>query len=59
MTMLFVELQTCRASFALGDCGLFHRYQFLLCFWNITVNQTFVTCYDPRGKSWALISLLS
>jgi hypothetical protein len=23
-SMLFVELRTCRASFALGDCGLFH-----------------------------------
>jgi hypothetical protein len=24
MSMLFVELQTCCAFFALGDCGLFH-----------------------------------
>jgi hypothetical protein len=24
MGMLFVELQTCRTFFALGDCGLFH-----------------------------------
>jgi hypothetical protein len=24
MSMLFVELWTCRAFFALGDCGLFH-----------------------------------
>jgi hypothetical protein len=25
---------------------------FLLCFWIITVNPTFVTCYDPTDKSW-------
>jgi hypothetical protein len=24
MSMLFVELRTCRAFFAFGDCGLFH-----------------------------------
>jgi hypothetical protein len=27
MSMLFVELRTCRAFFALGDCGLFHFAQ--------------------------------
>jgi hypothetical protein len=24
MNMLFVELQTCRVFFSLGDCGLYH-----------------------------------
>jgi hypothetical protein len=32
---------------------------FLLCFWIITVNPTFITRYNPRDKSWVLISLLS
>jgi hypothetical protein len=30
-----------------------------LCFWIITVNPTFITHYDPRDKSWVLVSLLS
>jgi hypothetical protein len=30
-----------------------------LCFWSIAVNPTFVARYDPRDKSWVLLSLLS
>jgi hypothetical protein len=29
--------------------------QLLLCFWIITVNPTFVTCYYRRDKSWVLV----
>jgi hypothetical protein len=31
----------------------------LLCFWIITVNPTFVIRYDPRDRSWVLVSLHS
>jgi hypothetical protein len=58
MNMLFFELWVCRASFALGDCGLFHYDDCCFFFWIITVNPTFITRYDPRDKSWVLISLL-
>jgi hypothetical protein len=34
-------------------------WRLLLCFWIMIVNPTFVTCYDPRDKSWVLVSLLS
>jgi hypothetical protein len=33
--------------------------QLLLCFWIITINANFIIRYDPRDKSWALVSLLS
>jgi hypothetical protein len=59
MSVLFVELQTCCTFFSLCDCGTLPLLQFLICFWIITVNPTFVTRYDPRDKSWILISLLS
>jgi hypothetical protein len=51
------ELQTCHAFFALREWALPLR-RLLLCFWIITVNPTFVTRYDPRDKSWVLVSLL-
>jgi hypothetical protein len=58
MEILFVKLRTCHAFFALGDCGLYQRDDCFF-FWLITVNPTLVTRYDPRDKSWVLISLLS
>jgi hypothetical protein len=30
----------------------------LLCLWIITINPTFVACYDPSDKCWVLVSLL-
>jgi hypothetical protein len=31
----------------------------LFCFWIITINPTFVTCYDPRDESLVLVVLFS
>jgi hypothetical protein len=59
MSMLFVDLWTCFAFFALGDCGLFHCDDCCFCFWIITVNPSFITRYDPTDKSWVLVSFLS
>jgi hypothetical protein len=60
MSILLVELRTCRTLFALGDCGLFHCDDCFY-FWIITVNQIFVTRYDARDKDkiWVLVRLFS
>jgi hypothetical protein len=51
MSMLFVELLTSHSFFAHGNSRLLHWRQLLLCFWIITINPTFITCYDPRDLS--------
>jgi hypothetical protein len=54
--MLFAELRTCHAFFVLGDCS---STVMIVGFWILTINPTFVNCYDPRdmSKSWVLISI--
>jgi hypothetical protein len=54
MSMLFVELQTCHSWWLWA----FLLRRLLLCFWIIIINPTFISCYDPRDKSWVLVSLL-
>jgi hypothetical protein len=58
ISVLFVELWTCCSLFTLGDCGFFHYDDccFVCGSW---LNLIFIAHYDPRDKSWVLVSLLS